>query len=78
MYTIVDDTEDNRKYRVVGGAWIKKIYPGYRIIRYEDPVDAEIAKNFIESKENRQNLKVIPIKEVKIPIKKIKIKNEKK
>tara|TARA_R100000008_G_scaffold79827_1_gene61807 strand:+ start:220 stop:444 length:225 start_codon:yes stop_codon:yes gene_type:complete len=69
MYTIVDDTEEKRKYRTDRGAWIKKIYPGYRIIRYEHPVDAEIAKNFIENKENRQNLKVIPIKLVEKKIK---------
>ena len=69
MYTIVDDNEDKRKYRVVGGAWIKKLYPGYNIIKYEDPVDAEVAKNFIESRENRQNLKVIPIKEIKVKFK---------
>jgi|2_EtaG_2_1085320.scaffolds.fasta_scaffold90330_2 hypothetical protein len=69
MYTIVDDTEDKRKYRTDRGAWIKKIYPGYRLIKYEHPVDAEIAKNFIESKENRQNLKVIKVKLVEKEIK---------
>tara|TARA_R110002051_G_scaffold173136_2_gene243556 strand:+ start:228 stop:443 length:216 start_codon:yes stop_codon:yes gene_type:complete len=68
MYTIVDDNEDKRQYRVIGGAWISKLYPGYNIIKYEHPVDAEVAKNFIESKENRQNLKVIPVKEVKVKL----------
>ena len=66
MYTIVDDTEEKRKFRTDRGAWIKKLYPGYRVCKYEHPVDAEIAKNFIESKEKRQNLKVIPIKEIKM------------
>ena len=66
MYTIVDDTEEKRKYRTDRGAWMEKIYPGYRVCKYEHPVDAENAKNFIESKENRQNLKVIPVEEVKI------------
>ena len=66
MYTIVDDNSEKRRYRTDRGAWLEKLYPGYRIIRYEHPVDAEIAKNFIESKENRQNLKVIPVEEVKM------------
>jgi len=66
MYTIVDDNSEKRRYRTDRGAWLEKLYPGYRIIRYEHPVDAEIAKNFIESKENRQNLKVIPVKEVEM------------
>ena len=65
MYTIVDDTDENRKYRVVGSAWIEKLYPGYRIIQYEDKIDAEIAMGFIENKERRSNLKVIPVKEIK-------------
>ena len=66
MYTIVDDNSEKRRYRTDRGAWLEKLYPGYRIIRYEHPVDAEIAKNFIESKENRQNLKVSPVEEVKM------------
>ena len=66
MYTIVDDTKEKRRFRTDRGAWIEKLYPGYRVCKYEHPVDAEIAKNFIESKENRQDLKVIPIKEIKI------------
>jgi len=69
MYTIVDDTKEKRKYRTDRGAWIEKISPGYRVCKYEHPVDAEIAKNFIESKENRQYLKVIPIKLVEREIK---------
>ena len=69
MYTIIDDTEDKRKYRTDRGAWIEKIYPGYRVVKYEDPIDAEIAKNFIENKERRQNLKVIPIKLIEKEIK---------
>ena len=66
MYTIVDDTKEKRRFRTDRGAWIEKLYPGYRVCKYEHPVDAEIAKNFIGSKENRQDLKVIPIKEIKI------------
>ena len=66
MYTIVDDNLEKRRYRTDRGAWLEKLYPGYRVIRYEHPVDAEIAKNFIASKENSQNLKVIPVEEVKI------------
>jgi|TARA_R100000655_G_C2963992_1_gene189343 hypothetical protein len=66
MYTIVDDTKEKRRFRTDRGAWIEKLYPGYRVCKYEHPVDAEIAKNFIESKENRQDLKVIPIKEIKM------------
>jgi hypothetical protein len=66
MYTIVDDTKEKRRFRTDRGAWIEKLYPGYRVCKYEHPVDAEIAKNFIESKEKRQNLKVIPIKEIKM------------
>jgi|TARA_R100000458_G_C8154163_1_gene160743 hypothetical protein len=66
MYTIVDDTKEKRRFRTDRGAWIEKLYPGYRVCKYEHPVDAEIAKNFIESKENRQDLKVISIKEIKM------------
>lgn len=66
MYGIVDDSGKKRKIRVNGGAWVEKLYPGYHVTKYEHPVDAEIAKNFIESKENRQNLKVLPIEEIKI------------
>ena len=64
MYTIVDDTDENRRYRVVGGAWIEKLYPGYRIMQYEDKIDAEIAMGFIEIKERRSNLKEIPVKAI--------------
>jgi len=69
MYTIVDDNEEKRIYRTDRGAWIEKIYPGYRVVKYEDPIDAEIAKNFIENKERRKNLKVIPIKLIEKEIK---------
>jgi len=69
MFTIVDDNKEKRKFRTDKGAWIEKIYPGHRVCKYEDPVDAEIAKNFIENKEKRKDLKVIPIKVIEKEIK---------
>ena len=45
MFTIVDRSGDEVRFRTDKGAWIKELYSGYNLCSYSDEIDAEIAKN---------------------------------
>ena len=64
MFTIVDRSGDEVRFRTDKGAWIKELYSGYNLCSYSDEIDAEIAKNNIENKERLSNLQVLKIKQV--------------
>jgi hypothetical protein len=66
MFTIVDRSGDEVRFRTDKGAWIKELYSGYNLCSYSDEIDAEIAKNNIENKERLSNLQVLKIKQVKM------------
>lgn len=66
MFTIVDRSGDEVRFRTDRGAWIKELYSGYNLCSYSDEIDAEIAKNNIENKERLSNLQVLKIKQVKM------------
>lgn len=66
MFTIVDKSGDEVRFRTDKGAWIKELYSGYNLCSYSDEIDAEIAKNNIENKERLSNLQVLKIKQVKM------------
>jgi hypothetical protein len=62
MYTIVRQSGEKRWYRTSGGAWFTNKDSFYRPRLYDDKIDAEIAKNWIEMRERRNNIKIIKAK----------------
>jgi hypothetical protein len=59
LYAIIRDSGNTRWYRTVNGAWFTLISSFYKPRLYEEKIDAKIAKNWIEMRERRENLKII-------------------